>query len=291
MFLKTIISIVLFLVSFLPLFLTPTTFAMAAGDVDFRHRNITMPKKTAKYGFMGLGYVTGFTADSIYGLGLDRESQLFQAVETHLKTNNPSILNSPLDLSNQNASINIGFGYKPNNMFRFDGVFTYTQGSAIIIPQAFSVSLTSVNNLGNPMSSTYNFSNIDISTKSISLMFNAYLDSDFSIFRTYIGFGAGPTLLNASIRGNQSFGNGISTDSIRTDQKYDNIALAGNFAVGSHILVSKQIALDLSYRQFFNIASLAKSQNYTNADGSSSSTSSPTKFSIQLISLGVVMYF
>ena len=76
---------------------------------EFRHKNIAQPKKTSKYGFMNAGYTTAFTADSIYGIGLQRGSQFFEQVESYLKTNNPSKLTDQLSFKGQNVAINLGF--------------------------------------------------------------------------------------------------------------------------------------------------------------------------------------
>jgi opacity protein-like surface antigen len=256
----------------------------------FRHKNITVPKKTARYGSLNLGYNTSFSVNSIYSLGIPTDNTFFSAVTKYLSQQNSSILTSPISFSSQSISASFSFGYKTNSPFRFDITGGYFQARKIIIPGEFSATLPIVLN-GGIGTQNYNFSNVDLFVRQLSIMFNGYLDSDFSIFRLYVGAGAGPNILTGIIRGNQIYSVGISSDAVSTKQNYNNLGIAGNVMVGSHILISKSLAVDICFKQTSGLISFGKNQNITTDNGKSVSTSSPGKYSIQTISLGAAFYF
>jgi|GEM_PF-4152147 len=272
-----------FLLALLALFVKPATAA------EFRHRGVTLPKKTAKYGLMGLGYLPQFEVESLYGLNIPQSEPFVTQVINHLQKNNQSALNSPIDLDGQKSGLNIGFGFKSNSMFRFEGMLTVAQGRRILINTPFTADTTVNNGNANYTTST-TFSNVDVMTRYASLMLNTYLDSDFSIFRSYIGAGLGLNILTGSIRGNTNFGTGIQTDQVSTAFKYSNFGIGGNVTVGTQILVSKAVAIDIAFRQFFSVASFS-SVSGSGGVNKTVTTQSPAKHTMQMISLGMVFYF
>ena len=285
-FIKTFILWVVFFALFS---LKQQSFA----DFNFRHLDVTKPNKSAKYGALNYGYITSFNINSILGLGV-KESDLSNATFNELASNNPGLITNPVNFNRQNAAFNIMFGYKTNSPLRFEFATSFSQGRQFLIPRQFTANILVNNGFGiinSSSSSNYTFSSVDMLVRNLNFMGNVYLDMDMSIFRVYAGTGIGPNLISGVIRGNKYInGANLQTDAVSTKMVYNNIGLVGNFIFGTQVLIAKRIALDFAFKNIFSVYSFGKDKNI-NINGNTTTTQSPSKFSLQMFTMGILFYF